>query len=61
MGLALMKLDRYEEALVEHRAALDIYTAVLGKCRRDVATTRNNLGDALMKFDRQEEALVGGS
>jgi tetratricopeptide (TPR) repeat protein len=57
LEVALYGLDRYAEALLSCKQALDIRRRALGDKHLDTAASLANLGSTLGKLGRREEAL----
>ncbi len=56
VGLALVELDRAEEALEMHRRSLEMTRTTVGENHPDFAMALNNTGSALRELGRLEEA-----
>src|SRR5207302_1766611 len=61
LGLTLMNLGRYDDALVQLRRALAVRVLVFGEEHVEVATARHNLGDLYQALGACEESLAESS
>ena len=58
IGLVLDRMGKYEDALVEHHKALEVFLAVFGSEHPLVAASHVNMGTVYDSQGRYEEALV---
>ena len=60
IGNCLIKMQRYDDALIHFKQSLEMYRNISFDERNDgnIATTLNNVGDCLMEMQRYDDALI---